>query len=605
MNDLARRPPGWRLYVNVLAPSLAVVVVVGALAMSSVKVLGAVRAYVGGESLWSKARADAVQHLRTYAVNKDPMEFEQFKQALTVPLGDRVAREEMAKPQRDMALIRRSLAAGGNHPDDIDGMITLFIRFGDMAMFKDALGAWQLGDNLIARLQDRALVLKEFINKGDQIGTQVTLHDIQQLNESLRDAEVQFSASLGVASRFTERLLLASVGLSAVLLSLASLLMIRRTLRRQTEQQDAMAQANRRWELAVAGSDLGLFELDAQTRQVSIDARTAAMYGLDAQPTVLQRDEVRRFIAPEDVLPSAHAIETALKSRELVKITVRTILPDGQSRHIETTGRVLEDASSKATRLIGVVRDVTQEKARAQLAVERDAAERVAASQRAFLSRLSHELRTPLNAILGFAQLLSIDRTHPLAGQQEKQVRWILDAGDQLLNLVEDVLDLSKVETGEVSMHIQPCDPAAVLHASLNLVESARQRFQVEITDRLPSPAPLVLADPKRLLQIFVNLLTNGCKYNNPGGHLHVDAHVEDRMLCIDFIDDGIGLAPQDAAELFQAFRRVTAVSAKVEGSGLGLYIVRQLAERMQGSVSVSSELGVGSRFTVKLPLAP
>jgi len=143
-----------------------------------------------------------------------------------------------------------------------------------------------------------------------------------------------------------------------------------------------------------------------------------------------------------------------------------------------------------------------------------------------------------------------------------------------------------------------------VLKSSLNLVESARQRFDVEIVNRLPDPTPLVLADPKRMLQIFVNLLTNGCKYNKQGGHLFVDAHVDDSMLCIDFTDDGIGLDPQDAAELFQAFRRVTSVSSKVEGSGLGLYIVRQLVERMQGSVSVSSELGVGSRFSVRLPLA-
>jgi PAS domain S-box-containing protein len=605
-SDPVRRPSGWRLYVKVLAPSLIVVALVGALAMSSVKVLGAVRAYVGGESQWSKAQADAVQHLRNFAVNKDPQEFEQYKRSLGVPLGDRRAREEMERPQHDMAVVREGLLAGGNHAEDIDGMIVLFIRFGDMSLFKDALAAWRQGDALIEQLQEKAQTLKANVDRGDQIGMQAALHDIQHLNETLRDTELQFGHSLGVASRFTERMLITSIGAAAILLSLASLVMIRRTLQRQAEQQHALAQANRRLELAVAGSDLGLFELDAATGEVSVDARTAAMYGLKPRATVLHREQMSNLIAPEDVAPSVQAIEAALRSHELFKVTVRAVWADGQTRHIETTGRVLDDDDEgKAKRLIGVVRDVTQEKAQAQVAIERDAAERVAESQRGFLSRLSHELRTPLNAILGFAQLLSIDKAHPLMGPQQKQVKWILDAGDQLLNLVEDVLDLSKVETGEISIHTQACDPAAVLRSSLNLVEGARQRFDVEIINRLPDTTPYVLADPKRLLQIFVNLLTNGCKYNNQGGHLYVDALVEGDMLRIEFADNGIGLSPQDAAELFQAFRRVTSVSSKVEGSGLGLYIVRQLVERMQGSVDVSSELGVGSRFTVKLPLAP
>ena len=605
MRDAVRRPSGWRLYAKVFAPSLVVVVLVGALAVSSVKVLGAVRAYVGGESRWSKARADAVQHLRNFAITKDAHEFDQYQQSLGVPLGDRRAREEMERPQHDMVVIHEGLLAGGNHAEDLDGMIALFIHFGDMSLFKDALTAWRQGDTLIAQLQDKAQALKSHVDKGDQIGMQAALHDIQHLSDTLRDTEQQFSNSLGVASRFTERLLIVSLTASAILLSLASLWMIRRTLQRQAEQQHALTQANRRWELAVAGSDLGLFELDAASGEISVDARTAAMYGLKARATTLHRDQISGMIAPEDVAPSAQAIQAALRSRELFKVTVRAVWPDGQSRHIETTGRVLDEDDAKATRLIGVVRDVTQEKARAQLAIDRDAAERVAESQRGFLSRLSHELRTPLNAILGFAQLLSIDRANPLAGPQQKQVKWILDAGDQLLSLVEDVLDLSKVETGEISMHIQACDPAAVLRSSLNLVEGARQRFDVEIINRLPAPTPYVLADPKRLLQIFVNLLTNGCKYNNQGGHLYADAHVESGMLRIEFADNGIGLAPEDAAELFQAFRRVGSVSSKVEGSGLGLYIVKQLVERMQGSVEVSSELGVGSRFTVRLPLAP
>jgi signal transduction histidine kinase len=283
----------------------------------------------------------------------------------------------------------------------------------------------------------------------------------------------------------------------------------------------------------------------------------------------------------------------------------KVVMPDGQIRHIASTGRVVEDPATCSKRLMGVSRDVTQELAQSKMAMERDAAEKIATSQRAFLSRLSHELRTPLNAVLGFAQLLSIDKSQPLSQPQLKQVNWILEAGAQLLRLVEDVLDLSKVEMGEIDMQIQPCDTAAILNAALPLVDGARAHLGVQIIDHLPNPAPIVMADPNRLLQIYVNLLSNGCKYNRQGGHVTVNAKVEGDAVHIGFGDSGIGLSAQDAAELFQPFHRVPMASANVEGTGLGLYIVRQLLERMQGSVNVRSEPGVGSCFTIVLPLAP
>lgn len=606
MSATLRRSPGWRLYLNVLAPSLLVVLLVGGLAISSVKVLGAARAYVGGESMWSKARSDAVRHLHRYADSHDPQAFTRFENALAVPLGDRQARLALMQtpPDRDKAFA--GFLIGANHPHDIDGMIAMFVWFGDTIMFKDAMSAWIHGDELIAQLQDRAAILRQLIeSNANPQRVDATLQDLDVLNEALRATETRFSASLGVASRLTEGLLMLLLGITTVLLSLGSILLIQRTLKQQAAQQRNLSEANRRWELAVLGSGLGLFELNGTTGQITMDARAASMYGLEPKPVILDRQEISRLIVPEDIAPAEQTIETALRYGELFKINVRTVGQDGKIRHIETTGRQAEITPGLDQCLTGVVRDVTQEKVRAQLAIERDAAERVAESQRAFLSRLSHELRTPLNAILGFAQLLSMDKAYPLVGPQQKQVKWILDAGDQLLNLVEDVLDLSKVETGEVDIQTQPCSPDALLRTSLPLIEGARQRFDVHIINRMTESGPYVVADPKRLLQVFINLLSNGCKYNKPGGHLTIDSRVEGDQVCIEFADDGIGLSEADAAELFQAFRRVPSATINVEGSGLGLYIVKQLVERMNGSVSVCSQLGVGSRFTVRLPLAP
>ena len=606
MTSAPSRISGWRLYINVLAPSVLVVLLVAALAITSVRMLGAARGYVGGESLWSKARAQSVQHLRDFALSRDPHDFERFEQALTVPLSDRIAREEMSKARPDPATIRSAFRAGGIHPDDIDSMVTLFKWFGDSSLFAEALGIWTDADELIVRLRAQAQRLKAQLaaTPPDASAVRATMQEIDRIGEDLRALEIRFTASLSAASRLTEQMLMWGLGGAAVLLSLVSFLMIRRPLMRQAAQQRDLEHAFRRWELAVAGSDLGTFELDYATGKVHLDARTAAMCGLGPAPRTMSREEMYILIAPQDRGGSARAIEKSLETGEMFKNLTRIVMSDGAIRHIEATGRAMRDPLTGTPRLMGVVRDMTVEIARAQLAMERDAAEKVATSQRAFLSRLSHELRTPLNAVLGFAQLLAIDQTSPLAPQQLKQVNWILDAGAQLLHLVEEVLDLSKVETGEIGMQLQPCDLSEALNASLPLVDGARQRFGVQIISHMPDPAPVVMADPKRLIQVFMNLLSNGCKYNKPGGQLTVATRMAEGVVHIDFGDNGIGLTQEDAAGLFQPFQRVPMASAKVEGTGLGLYIVRQLVERMHGSVGVRSEPGVGSCFTVTLPLA-
>lgn len=599
-----RRPPAWRLYLYVLAPSLVIVGLVGALAICSVKMLGAVRGYVGGESLWSKARNEAVQHLRDYAANHDPRAFAQFEAALKVPLGDRRAREGLMQAHPNMAVIRQGFLDGGNHPDDIDGMIQLYQYFGQHALFKPSILAWVEGDALIAQLQYTAQQLKQQVGQqATPAETQATLAHINELNTGLFQAEITFSRNLARASRITEQLLIGVMALAVVGLSVAGYIVMQRGLQRQQAYQQDLARANRRLELAVVGAELGLFDMDVNASTVNLDPQAATLYGLPPATVTVPGQTLLERMAPEDRQRAKQALQDVKAGHSLFRLTVRIMLPDGQSRYLETVGS-LPDNGDAAPRLIGVVRDVTQEKARARLAIERDAAEKVAASQRGFLSRLSHELRTPLNAILGFAQLLSMDHIQPLPPTQHKQVEWILDAGHQLLQLVEDVLDLSKVDAGEIGMSLQDCDLGTVLDSSLVLIESARQKNEISIINRVSGGSLRVAADAQRLQQVLVNLLTNACKYNRPGGHVTIDAHEAGELVRIDIADNGIGLTPEDASSLFQPFRRVAAASVGIEGSGLGLYIVKQLVERMSGSVTVCSEHGVGSRFTVSLPKA-
>ena len=599
-------PRPWRLYLGLLAPSLAVVCLVALLAVTSVNVLAAVRAYVSGESLWSKARHEAFLHLLDYAQSRDPAYYARYEQALIVPLGDRQARQEMEQADPDMARIRTGFLQGGVHPDDIDGMVALFRRLGNQPLFRDALTAWVDGDALIDRLRESARQLQLQVERGDAPGALMpTLRQLRDINDQLTFTEKRFSASLATASRLTESLLVGSILLSAVLLSLLSVAVMRRSLTRQTAHQQALRAANDRWALAAAASEVGLFEVDIAQDLVHMDGRASALYGLGDQGVTIPRPEVRQMIDTQHRDSLRQGVDNSLHHGAALKTRHLTHGADGITRLLETTGQMDPGSAENGSRLVGVVRDVTAEQAQTDLAAQRDAAKQVAEAQRIFLSRLSHELRTPLNAILGFAQLLQLDTGRTLTDNQTQQVQWILTAGQQLLVLVEDVLDLTKVEAGEIRMSLQTVELAPVLAASLTLLDGVATRYQVDFIDRLSGAAPLLaVADPQRLQQVFINLLSNGCKYNRPGGHVTIEGHREGDEVVIDISDNGIGMTPEGAAQLFQPFKRVVSSTTYIEGTGLGLYIVRQLVERMRGEVTVDTREGIGSCFTLRLPAA-
>lgn len=604
---MPHRRESWQPYVAFVALSLVVISLLATLAVTSVNVLGALRAYVGGESLWSKARSDAVQHLRDFASSRNPSDYAAFENALALPMGDQKAREEMMGGNPDLAVVRQGLIDGGNHPDDIEGMITLFRRFGDQAALQDALNAWTHGDALLARLRAEAQRLRQHLHSpADGVMVLASLEEVRELDDELMLTEKRFSASLSQVSRLTEKVLIGSTLFAAVMLGLLSFFLVRHALRRQESHRHALASANEPWMLAAAVAELGLFEMDVGAEVITLDARAASLYGVGSTAMALSRGTLRELILAEDQALVQAAYGQTLQSGRTFGAAYRIRRTDGLVRYLESTGHLIEGRRPGARRLVGVVRDITDEQARAERAMQRDAAEKVAQSQRDFLSRLSHELRTPLNAILGFAQLLLMDRTHALDPTQAQRVNMMLEAGQQLLSMVEDVLDLTKVEAGEITMVLQPIEVAPLWRSSAAMIEAVREHHGVTFIDRLPAQALWVRADAQRLAQVFINLLTNACKYNRPGGHVVVEGWVEDDQsaVVIELSDDGIGMSPEDLTQLFQPFKRLAPQAERIEGTGLGLYIVKQLVERMNGRIDVHSQLGQGSRFTISLPLA-
>lgn len=242
-----------------------------------------------------------------------------------------------------------------------------------------------------------------------------------------------------------------------------------------------------------------------------------------------------------------------------------------------------------------------------EVAVRRRAeleAERANRAKSEFLSSMSHELRTPLNAILGFAQLLQMDDAPALSPAQMDNLDEILSAGNHLLTLINDLLDLARIEAGKLDLSIEPVGLDQIVKECLALVMSAANQRRIEITTDSDCCGAAMMADRVRLKQVLLNLMSNAVKYNKDGGTIELRCLVENDRVIMEVIDSGIGIPASRQHELFDEFNRLDADRANVEGAGIGLVITRRLVEMMDGDMGFSSTHGMGSCFWFSLPHA-
>jgi len=264
---------------------------------------------------------------------------------------------------------------------------------------------------------------------------------------------------------------------------------------------------------------------------------------------------------------------------------------------LETAGGILVSSS---------IHDVTERKRVVQVLQEKNAElERASQAKDHFLAIMSHELRTPLNVILGFTGTLLMGLPGPLTVDQEKQLQTVQGSARHLLSLLNDCLDLAKIESGKVSLHLEPVVCQSVIQDIATMVRPMAEAKGLALTVEGPDSALVVQADRRALSQIVLNLLTNAIKFTEHGGvHLAFRQHQTNgqRRTEIQVQDTGIGIRPEDQGKLFHAFTQVD-VSTKrcYEGTGLGLYLSQKLAELLGGHIILQSEYGTGSTFTLVL----
>jgi PAS domain S-box-containing protein len=348
----------------------------------------------------------------------------------------------------------------------------------------------------------------------------------------------------------------------------------------------------------------GVVSIDADERIVQFNRAAERLFGVTVADALGSR--VERFI-PRRSLQSLRSEQLELRFHYVETGKVRELVgrrADGTEFPLEASLSRLE--TERGSLVTAVLRDVSElRNARA----EREAREALEASNRAkseFLSRMSHELRTPLNAVLGFAQLIRLDATRPPPVEHVERLQRIEDAGSHLLALVNDVLDLSRVESGQMTVSLEPLDLRRSVEDAISMVLPMAGLVGVKtwISGRQEDFVTLgmegdeeitVLADRVRLRQVLVNLLSNAVKYNRPGGEVRVGWRIEQGSCEVFVRDDGVGMGPDKIRQLFEPFNRLGAENSKIEGTGIGLVLSRRLAELMGGSLRVESTAGRGT----------
>ena len=359
-------------------------------------------------------------------------------------------------------------------------------------------------------------------------------------------------------------------------------------------------------------ANIGTWDWNIVTGSLFWSDRIWPLFGYEKEITETTYENFMAAIHPDDKQRVNDAVMRCIEDAEDYNVEHRVIWPDGSVHWLHEKGDVICNSEGKPVRMLGVVQDITKRKtAEQELIIAREEAETANRAKSQFMSSMSHELRTPMNAIMGFGQLLKMDAV--LNESQQENVNEIIKAGGHLLELINEVLDLSRIESGRIDFSIETVEVGEVVSEALQLIMPLAQKRDITIRilqegseisfEQLLLQYYGIRADRTRLRQVLLNLLSNAVKYNTDNGMITIACdHQSNDILRISVTDTGKGISADKQKQLFQAFNRLGAEQTDIEGTGIGLVITKNIIELMGGSIGVESQENKGSTFWIELP---
>lgn len=569
----------------------------------------AARAYVQGEGTWSKAQKEATIHLQEYAASRNEDDYQDFLASLAIPLGDRVAREELEKKAPNYPAIYSGFRQGQVEEADIPGMIILFRSFRNFKEINTAVGIWTAADVYIEDIQLAGEQLHRLVSTHTATDQEVTtlLHRVEATDARLTPMEKEFSAALTAGARRVERTLSIGMPLAGclllavgVLFSVIVMQQVDESIAERIRAESAARQSEGRYRELLENANDIVYVHDLNGRFVTWNRKAEELTGYKMSET--QGLRMQDLVVPEDQELARNMLSRKLTGRTSPPYTLKILSKEGIPREVEVSSRLLYE-NGKAIGVQGIARDLSE---RRRLEAELLQAQKMEAVGR-LAGGIAHDFNNILMIVRGYTEIL-LERLHPddpLHGQAAQ----IMKAGNRAAELTQRLLGFSRKQVFAPKI-LAVNDVIGEISKMLPTLLGAHVEFLLD----LHPGAGSVNADPIQLEQVLMNLAVNARDAMPKGGKLIISTAVREiepdgtagqvaivpgRYAEITVQDSGCGIDSETQRHIFEPF---FTTKDKDKGTGLGLSTVYGIVKRSGGYILVSSELGIGTVMKIYLP---
>lgn len=596
----------------------------------SINTLSSVRAYVGGEGLWSKAQKDAVYYLLKYGVTHNENDFLKYKEFIKVPLGDGKARRELMKAEPDLEIVRQGFLEGRNHPEDIDGMIKLFRRFSHISYINKAIYYWGEAEPIALKLIPIADSLHDEINSGSPPSLEkinILLKKISPITEKITEPEDNFSYTLGEGSRWLEDLVLKllfvialSVEISGLLLAISVSRSIQKGLTEIINATSLFAKGNLSTRALVFSKDeIGHLANSFNTMSAELEKSINELAQAE-----------RKFKGLLEAAPDAIVIMDNTGLIKLVNVQAEKLFGYNRNELIQQQIEMLVIEKSKTTRIFelpkigGLALDVFgRKKSGIEFPVEislsplqseegllisaaiRDISDRKQIKELEYKNKeleqfayiASHDLQEPLNTITSFINLFEAENKIKLNDEGKAYIGYIRQSADRMTELITDILEYSRIG-GKSQLDTVDCNKVVK-----DVMDDMKANIVETKTELQIGQLPVIKGYPVEIRLLFQNLISNAIKFRKKDQPCIIKISCKKGNGSNHFVveDNGIGIDEKYKDKIFIIFQRLHN-SRQYEGTGIGLAHCKKIVEFHNGKIWIESELGIGSKFHFTLP---